>query len=126
MKRKLLVVDDETYILNILDFTLGSEGFEVITAANGEEALRKVMDLRPDLVVLDIMMPKLDGFEVCRAIKAKQETSHIPVVLLTARDRPADRKKGEEVHCDSYMTKPFNPQKLIERIHELVGSAKAD
>jgi two-component system alkaline phosphatase synthesis response regulator PhoP len=126
MSRKLLVVDDEMYILNILDFTLGSEGFEVITAANGEEALRKVNQLRPDLVVLDVMMPKVDGFEVCRAIKSKTETSHIPVILLTARDRAADRKKGEEVRCDAYMTKPFNPQKLVERIRELIGSPASD
>ena len=84
MTRQVLVVDDELYIRNILDFSLNSEGFEVISAADGEESLKKAIDLIPDLIVLDVMMPKIDGFEVCRAIKAKAETKHIPVILLTA------------------------------------------
>jgi len=122
MTRRVLVVDDELYIRNILDFSLGSEGFEVVTAADGEEALKKALDLVPDLIVLDVMMPKIDGFEVCRAVKAKGETKHIPVILLTARDSDKDRDKGQEVKCDAYITKPFSPNKLAETIHEFLGS----
>ena len=114
--RKILVVDDELYIRNILEFSLSSEGFEVYTVADGEQALQKALDLMPDLIILDVMMPKLDGFEVCRAIKAKDETKHIPVFLLTARDKEADRQRGEEVNCDVYLTKPFSPNKLAELV----------
>jgi two-component system alkaline phosphatase synthesis response regulator PhoP len=126
VKSKVLVVDDEAYILNILDFSLDSEGFRVITAANGEEALRKATDERPDLVILDVMMPKIDGFEVCRALKAKKETQSIPIILLTAKDREADRQKGDEVGADLYMTKPFSPARLIAAVQELLGSKQSD
>ena len=124
MTRRVLVVDDELYIRNILDFSLNSEGFEVITAADGEEALKKALELIPDLIVLDVMMPKIDGFEVCRAVKAKAETKEIPVILLTARDTDADRKKGKEVNCDAYITKPFSPNMLADKVHEFLGSTK--
>jgi DNA-binding response OmpR family regulator len=126
VKNKVLVVDDEAYILNILDFSLDSEGFTVLTAANGEDALRKATDEHPDLVILDVMMPKIDGFEVCRALKAKKETQTIPVILLTAKDRDADRQKGGEVGADLYMTKPFSPARLIAAVQELLGSKQSD
>jgi len=122
MSAKILVVDDELYIRNILDFALASEGFEVITAADGEQALQKALAVTPDLIVLDVMMPKLDGFEVCRAVKAKEETKHIPVILLTARDKEADRRRGEEVHCDAYLTKPFSPNKLAEIVRTFLDA----
>jgi len=125
MMRRVLVVDDELYIRNILDFALNSEGFEVITASDGEEALKKAVDTLPDLIVLDVMMPKLDGFEVCRAIKGKEETKHIPVILLTARDKEADRARGDEVHCDAYLTKPFSPNKLTQMVHQFLNSNSA-
>ena len=126
MSNRILVVDDEMYILNILDFSLDSEGFKVVTAANGEEALFKADELKPDLIILDVMMPKIDGFEVCRALKAKKDTNAIPVILLSAKDRDADKKKGQEVGADRYMTKPFSPGKLIETVQELLGIAQLD
>lgn len=126
MKNTVLIVDDEAYILNILDFSLDSEGFRVISAANGEEALHKATEEQPDLVILDVMMPKIDGFEVCRALKAKKETQSIPVILLTAKDRDSDRKKGEEVGADLYITKPFSPARLIAAVQELLGSRQSD
>jgi len=126
MSNTILVVDDEMYILNILDFSLDSEGFRVVTAANGEEALFKADEIKPDLIILDVMMPKIDGFEVCRALKAKKETSKIPVILLSAKDRDADKQKGAEVGCDRYMTKPFSPGRLIETVQELLGIAQPE
>jgi len=120
-KGKTLVVDDEIYIVHILDFSLGMEGYEVITALDGEQALEKVKAEKPDLIVLDIMMPKLDGYEVCKNIKSSAETQHIPVILLSAKGRNVDQKLGFDVGADDYITKPFSPRKLVERINQLLG-----
>jgi len=122
-KGKILVVDDEIYIVHILDFSLGMEGYEVITALDGEQALEKLQSERPDLIVLDIMMPKLDGYEVCKAIKTNPQTRHIPVILLSAKGRNVDQKMGFDVGADDYITKPFSPRKLVERINQLLGQA---
>jgi two-component system alkaline phosphatase synthesis response regulator PhoP len=118
---KVLVVDDEVYILHILDFILGAENYDVITATNGEQALEKVREEKPDLVVLDIMMPKLDGYETCKALKGNPETKNIPVILLSAKGRNVDQKVGFEVGADDYITKPFSPRKLVERINAILG-----
>jgi two-component system alkaline phosphatase synthesis response regulator PhoP len=121
---KILVVDDEVYILHILDFILGAENYDVITASNGEQALQKVRDENPDLIVLDIMMPKLDGYETCRIIKNDPKTKLIPVILLTAKGREVDQKLGKEVGASDYITKPFSPSKLIERVQAILGVGK--
>ena len=122
-KGKILVVDDEIYIVHILDFSLGMEGYEVVTALDGEQALEKLKSDKPDLIVLDIMMPKLDGYEVCKAIKSNPETRQIPVILLSAKGRNVDQKLGFDVGADDYITKPFSPRKLVERINQLLGQA---
>ena len=121
---KVLVVDDEVYILHILDFILGAENYDVITATNGEQALQKVRDEKPDLVVLDIMMPKIDGYETCRLIKSDPKTKMIPVILLTAKGREVDQKLGREVGASDYITKPFSPSKLIERVQAILATSK--
>jgi len=118
---KVLVVDDEVYILHILDFSLGAEGYEVITAADGEQALEKAISEKPDLIILDIMMPKMDGYETCEKIKKLPETKHIPVLLLTAKGRDIDRQRGFDSGADDYITKPFSPNKLISRVQEILG-----
>lgn len=123
-KGKILVVDDEVYILHILDFSLGAEGFEVISANNGELAVEKAMHERPDLIVLDIMMPVLDGYETCRRLKREPMTRDIPVVLLTAKGRDVDKRLGYEVGAVDYIVKPFSPSRLIERIEEIMGCRK--
>ena len=120
-KGKILVVDDEIYIVHILDFSLGMEGYEVVTALDGEQALQKVQDLRPDLIVLDIMMPKMDGYETCKALKADPQTRDIPVILLSAKGRSVDQQMGLEVGAEDYITKPFSPRKLVERINAILG-----
>lgn len=121
---KVLVVDDEVYILHILDFSLGAEGFEVITANNGELAIEKAKQEKPDLIVLDIMMPVLDGYETCRRLKREVQTKNIPVVLLTAKGRDVDKRLGFEVGAVDYIVKPFSPNRLIERIQEILGCRK--
>lgn len=120
-KGKILVVDDEIYIVHILDFSLGMEGYEVVTALDGEQALHKVKSDKPDLVVLDIMMPKLDGYETCKILKTDPETKNIPVILLSAKGRNIDQKMGFQVGADDYITKPFSPRKLVERINMILG-----
>ncbi len=125
-KGKILVVDDEIYIVHILDFSLGMEGYEVLTALDGEQALEKARASHPDLIVLDIMMPKLDGYETCKMLKADDNTKNIPVILLSAKGRNVDQKVGFEVGADDYITKPFSPRKLVERINALLGQASAD
>jgi two-component system alkaline phosphatase synthesis response regulator PhoP len=124
-KGRILVVDDEVYIVHILDFSLGMEGYEVVTALDGEQALEKVAQQKPDLIVLDIMMPKLDGYETCKALKSRDETKHIPVILLSAKGRNVDQKTGFEVGADDYITKPFSPRKLVERINAILGQANS-
>ena len=120
-KGKILVVDDEIYIVHILDFSLGMEGYEVLTALDGEQALEKARAEKPDLIVLDIMMPKLDGYETCKLLKADTATKNIPVILLSAKGRNVDQKIGFEVGADDYITKPFSPRKLVERINAILG-----
>ncbi|RJR26231.1 MAG: response regulator [Candidatus Latescibacterota bacterium] len=123
-KGKILVVDDEVNITQILQFSIGAEGFEVLTAQNGEEAIEKARREQPDLIILDIMMPKIDGYEACRILKANPLTRNIPVVLLTAKGREIDKRLGFEVGATDYIVKPFSPNKLIERIHRLLSCAK--
>ena len=122
-KGKILVVDDEVNITQILEFSIGAEGYEVVTAANGEEAIDKARREQPDLIILDVMMPKIDGYEACRILKANPLTKGIPVVLLAAKGRDIDKRLGYEVGATDYIIKPFSPNKLIDRIHQLlVGS----
>ncbi len=119
--QKVLIVDDEHNIRNILDFSLNAEGFEVISATNGEDAFNSTVTEQPDLVILDVMMPKGDGFETCRRIKQDSRTASIPVILLTARTLREDRERGQEVGADGYITKPFSPGGLIETVQSLLG-----
>lgn len=118
-QRHVLVVDDDPLILEVLETVLDLEEFRVTTATDGNAALRRLVEERPDVVVCDVMMPDVDGLEVCRRIKADPATATLPVVLLTARDRPEDRAAGEEAGCDAYLTKPFSPLYLIEVIGEV-------
>ena len=119
-RKRILVVDDEIYIVHILEFTLTMEGYEVVTAADGEEALQKVQQERPDLIVLDIMMPKMDGYEVCRRLRQDEDLRGLPVILLSAKGRPVDRETGLEVGADDYIVKPFSPRRLLEKIKDLL------
>lgn len=120
MKRTVLVVDDDPLVIEILQTVLNLEEFEVTTASDGATALERVGERRPDVVVLDVMMPGLDGFEVCRRLKADHPS--LPVVLLTARNSEADRAEAQDADCDVYLTKPFSPLDLIGRLRDLVGS----
>jgi two-component system, OmpR family, alkaline phosphatase synthesis response regulator PhoP len=119
-KGKVLVVDDEEYIQHILNFSFGAEGYDVVTASDGAEGLSKAKDEKPDVIVMDIMMPRMDGYEACKKIKADPATRNIPVILLTAKGRDADRKLGSDAGADDYVVKPFSPGRLVERVEGII------
>lgn len=121
--RKVLIADDEPNIRNILDFTLHAEGFDVVSARNGDDAFTLALGEQPDLIILDVMMPGTNGYETCRRLKTDRRTARIPVVLLTARGSREDRRLGEEAGADAYVTKPFSPGKLVAAVQDLLGSA---
>ncbi len=117
MTEKILVVDDELTLQETVSYHLKKQGYEVITAPDGEEALHQARQEKPDLIILDIMLPKLDGFEVCRILRQESNT---PILMLTARDDEIDRVVGLEVGADDYLTKPFSMRELLARIKALL------
>jgi DNA-binding response OmpR family regulator len=120
MAAKILLVDDEKEFVDMIKMRLEAKNYAVITAYDGIEALNKTRELRPDLIILDIMLPNLDGYQVCRMIKFDKTFGEIPIILLTALDQQKDRKLGEQVRADAYITKPFEPEELVEKIAVLL------
>lgn len=118
--KKILIVDDEEDILAMVRMALESRGYDVVTARDGEEALRKARQEGPHVIVLDIVMPKLNGYQVCREIKKDESTRAIPVIMLTAKAEESDRFWGTETGADGYLTKPFDMQDLLKKIQELL------
>jgi two-component system phosphate regulon response regulator PhoB len=116
MKHKILVVDDESDILTLLEYNLSKAGFKVISEKDGPEAIESARKEKPNLIILDIMLPSMEGTEVCKALKKDESTSHIPVIMLTAKGEEVDRIVGLELGADDYITKPFSPRELILRI----------
>jgi DNA-binding response OmpR family regulator len=119
--RKVLVVDDEPFICRSLSFVLRKENYDVFEARNGEEALAAIRQHKPDLVFLDVMMPKINGFEVTERVKADPELASVRIILLTAKGQDSDREIGKRVGADDYMTKPFSPTRILERVREIFG-----
>ncbi|OGH96751.1 MAG: hypothetical protein A2039_09480 [Candidatus Melainabacteria bacterium GWA2_34_9] len=117
IKKKILIVDDEPDIVETLKFLVESEGFESIIAMDGEEALRKAKEENPDVMILDVMLPKINGYKVCRLLKFDNKYKHIPILMVTARSQEEDKVIGEETGADEYITKPFDINELIEKIH---------
>src|SRR3989338_207330 len=113
MKKKLLIVDDEADLVGTLKFMFESAGFEVSAAYDGVEALAKIVNDHPDLILLDVLIPKRDGYEICRTLKSDQKYKHIPVVLLTVKWREQDKSYGLECGADEYVIKPFEPKELL-------------
>ena len=120
--KKILAVDDEPNILMSIEFILEMEGYEVHTARDGDEALEVARRVRPDLILLDINMPRRDGYEVCRLLREEPEMSALKVIMLTAKGQPLEKKKGLEVGADEYVTKPFGAEDLLEKIRAMIAS----
>ena len=121
---KILIVDDEPHLRMLIQQTLEDledEGVELLTATNGEEALETIRTEEPNLVFLDVMMPKKNGFDVCDAVKNELGLKHVHIVLLTAKGQEFDRLRGQQVGANLYMTKPFDPDALLEKAREVLG-----
>lgn len=120
VKPRILVVDDEPDALELIGFNLRNAGFEISTAEDGERALKMARDLQPDLIILDVMLPEVDGLEVCKIIRRDPVTAGIPVIMLTAKAAEVDRVLGLELGADDYVTKPFSPRELVLRVKNML------
>jgi CheY-like chemotaxis protein len=118
MAHKILVVDDEPPIVRLMEFILARQGHEMLVAVNGEEALLRVREHHPDLVLLDIMMPRIDGYEVARTMRADEDLCHIPIIMLSAKAQEEDISKGVDVGVNEYITKPFSPEHLVKTVNK--------
>jgi two-component system phosphate regulon response regulator PhoB len=125
LKRTILVVDDEPDLLELLEVNLKAAGYAVLTAGDGAEALRKARDRLPDLIVLDLMLPEIDGVEVCKSLRRNAATSAIPILMLTARAAEIDRVLGLELGANDYVTKPFSTRELVLRVRNLLQGKPA-
>lgn len=123
MAYKILVVDDEPPILRLMEFILAREGHQMLVAVNGEEALAQVAEHKPDLILLDIMMPRIDGYEVVRRLRADPDHAAIPIIMLSAKAQDADVQKGVDVGVNEYVTKPFSPPHLVEVVNKYLQPA---
>ncbi|HET6818829.1 MAG TPA: response regulator [Mycobacteriales bacterium] len=123
---RVLVVDDDDVIRQLITVNLELEGFDVVTAVDGQDALDKVKDARVQVITLDVMMPRLDGWETAARLRDDPDTSHIKVVLLSARAQEADLQRGEKIGVDAYLTKPFDPDELIDTVRRLMAAANAE
>lgn len=123
MAKRILIVDDEPNIVVSLEFLMKREGFEVAVAPDGEAALRALEERLPDLVLLDIMLPKKNGFEVCQAIRANPAWQGVKIVMLTAKGRDTEVAKGTALGADAYMTKPFSTKDLVAQVRQILGES---
>ncbi|HEY1173400.1 MAG TPA: response regulator transcription factor [Verrucomicrobiae bacterium] len=126
VKPKILVVDDEPDALELIEFNLKAAGYDVVTAADGAEALKKARLVAPDLILLDLMLPEIDGLEVCKILRRDASTAAIPIIMLTAKAAEIDRILGLELGADDYVTKPFSPRELGLRIKNLMRRTQSD
>jgi DNA-binding response OmpR family regulator len=124
MKQKILVVDDEPDAVELIEFNLKGAGYDVVRASDGDEALKKARMTLPDLIILDLMLPEIDGMEVCKLLRRDQKTSGIPVVMVTAKAAEIDRVLGLELGADDYVTKPFSPRELVLRVKRLLRTGE--
>ena len=124
MALSVLVVDDDPVILRLLQVNFELEGIEVTTAVDGEEGLKLVQTDRPDLVISDIMMPKVNGLELLAALRSSPDTASLPVILLSAKAQVADVQRGLELGADDYVTKPFDPLELIDRLYKVLAKTR--
>jgi two-component system alkaline phosphatase synthesis response regulator PhoP len=125
MSAKILVVDDEAPIIDLLSYNLKRANYQVIVAWDGEEALAKAQCEQPDLIILDLMLPRLDGLEVCRALRRIQQPREVPIIMLTARDAEVDRVVGLELGADDYVVKPFSVRELMARVKNVLRRTTA-
>ena len=120
MPKRILIVDDEPNIVLSVEFLMKREGYDVITAGDGQAALEILSETKPDLMILDVMMPRKNGFEVCDEVRADPDLSGLPILMLSAKGREAEVKKGLSLGADAYITKPFSTHELVAKVNELI------
>jgi len=118
---KILIVDDEPNIARSLSFVLNKDGYDVSIAEDGDQAMAMIRDSKPDILILDVMMPNKNGYDVCQEVKSDAGLRDIHVMMLTAKDQKGDLEKGQLPDADEYITKPFSPMKIVARVKELLG-----
>ena len=123
---RILVVEDEQDVAELLRYHLGKEGYEVVVSPTGADAVKRARDMHPELILLDIMVPQLNGWEVCRRLKAETETRTIPIIMVTGRVEEGDKVLGFELGADDYVTKPFSPRELVARVRAVVRRGRHD
>ena len=121
MTKTILIVEDDPVASELIEYALHVEGYDTLVALNGEQGMSHARDHNPDLVVLDVMLPGMDGFEICRRLKAEPETTHIPILILSAKAQVTDVKTGQEVGAEIYLTKPLDPSNLVEQVRFLLS-----
>jgi len=126
VKQKILVVDDEPEAVELVEFNLKQAGYNVSTAADGAEALKKARAQTPDLIVLDVMLPEMDGFEICKTLRLDTTTAKVPIIMLTAKAAEIDRVLGLELGADDYLTKPFSPRELMLRVKKILARSQTE
>jgi DNA-binding response OmpR family regulator len=126
VKQRILVVDDEPEAVELVEFNLKQAGYAVVTATDGAEAIKKARTQMPDLIVLDVMLPEMDGFEICKSLRQDQGTARLPIIMLTAKAAEIDRVLGLELGADDYLTKPYSPRELLLRIKKILARTQPE
>jgi len=121
MSKKILVIEDDPGSLRLTQYTLEHKGYEVLTASNGLEGLKKAQNEGPDLIILDVMLPGIDGFEICHHLRAEPQTAKLPILMLSAKAREVDKDTGHKVGADDYLTKPASPSEIIDKVESLLA-----
>ncbi|QIT54585.1 response regulator [Aquisalimonas sp. 2447] len=121
MPKRILIVDDEPNIVLSLEFLMKKNGYDVETATDGDQAIAAVEQQKPDLMLLDVMMPRKDGYQVCQVLREREDFNDVRIVMLTAKGRDVEREKGLSLGADDYITKPFSTQDVVDKVSELLG-----
>jgi DNA-binding response OmpR family regulator len=124
MDEKILVIEDDPATLRLVDYSLRHEGYGVLTASNGLEGIRKVHDEAPDLIILDIMLPGIDGFEICHRLRSEPDTAQLPILMFSAKAQEIDKDTGLKVGADEYLSKPATPAEIVSRVESLLSQKK--
>jgi two-component system alkaline phosphatase synthesis response regulator PhoP len=124
MVKKILVIEDDPATSRLVDYSLRHEGYEVLTASNGLEGIRKAHAEAPDLIILDVMLPGMDGFEICHRLRAEPDTARLPILMLSAKAQEIDRDTGLKVGADDYLSKPAAPAEIVSRVEKLLAKKR--
>lgn len=124
MDKKILVIEDDPATLRLIDYSLRHEGYQVLTASNGLEGIRKAHNEAPDLIILDVMLPGMDGFEICHSLRSEPDTAQLPILMFSAKAQEIDKNTGLKVGADDYLAKPADPSEIVSRVESLLAPKK--